>query len=66
MKAAASLSCVMVLSLATMDFADAHAQTAPKTQTGAMAEHDHTPAAPSTSLMLGWLLCMALLFFAVS
>ena len=37
---------------ATVSPVGAHAQTAPKTETGAMAEHDHGPAAPSTSLTL--------------
>jgi hypothetical protein len=49
MKTAASLSCVMVLSLATMSAVGAHAQ---KTEMGAMAEHDHAPASPSTSLTM--------------
>jgi len=51
MKTAASLSCVMALSLATMSSVGASAQTAPKTEMGAMG-HDHAPAALSTSLML--------------
>ena len=42
----------MALSLAAMSSAGARAQTAPKTQMGTMAEHDHAPAAPSTSLTL--------------
>jgi hypothetical protein len=41
---------MMVLSLAAMS--SVHAQPAPKTQMGTMAEHDHAPAAPSTSLTL--------------
>jgi hypothetical protein len=52
MKTAACLSCVMVLSLATMGSVGVHAQTAPKTQIGAMAEHGHPPVTPSTSLTL--------------
>jgi hypothetical protein len=50
MKTAASLSCVMALCLATMGSVSANAQTAPKTEMGKMTEHDHAPAAPSTSL----------------
>ena len=42
----------MALCFATMSSVGARAQTAPKTEMGAMAEHDHAPAAPSTSLML--------------
>jgi hypothetical protein len=48
MKTAASLLGVMVVSLA-MGSAGAHAQ---KTEMGAMEQHDHAPAAPSTSLTL--------------
>ena len=52
MKTAASLLCVLALCLATVSPVGAHAQTAPKTEMGAMGEHDHAPAAPSTSLTL--------------
>jgi hypothetical protein len=52
MKTAASLSCLIVLCLATMGSAGAHAQTAPKAEMGAMTGHDHVPTAPSTSLTL--------------
>jgi hypothetical protein len=52
MKTAASLLCLMAAFLATMSSAGAWAQTAPKAEMGAMAEHDHPPAAPSTSLTL--------------
>ena len=47
--AAASLFRVVALCLATVGSLRAHAQTAPK---AAMAEHDHAPAPPSTSLTL--------------
>jgi hypothetical protein len=40
---------MMMLSLATMSAVGGHAQ---KTEMGAMAEHNHAPAAPSTSLTL--------------
>lgn len=40
----------MALSLAVLG--SAGAQTAPNTQMGAMAEHDHAPTTPSTSLTL--------------
>jgi hypothetical protein len=52
MKTAASLSWLMALCFATMSSVGARAQTAPKTEMGAMAEHDHAPAAPSTNLTL--------------
>jgi hypothetical protein len=52
MKTAASLLRVVALGLATVGSVCAHAQTAPKTEKGTVAEHDHAPAAPSTSLML--------------
>jgi hypothetical protein len=52
MKTAASLWWVMVLSLLGMTAVSSPAQTAPKTEMGAMAEHDHAPASPSTSLTL--------------
>ena len=42
----------MAICLATMGLVVAHAQTTPKAEMGAMAEHDHPPAAPSTSLTL--------------
>ena len=42
----------MALSLAGMNAMSAHAQTAPKTEMGAMAQHDHATAPPSTSLTL--------------
>jgi hypothetical protein len=50
--AANSLSCVIALCLAAIGSVHAHAQTPPKAQTGAMAEHDHGPAPASTSLTL--------------
>jgi len=52
MRTAASLSCAMALCLATMGSVRAHAQTAPKTEMGAMAQHDRATAPPSTSLTL--------------
>jgi hypothetical protein len=52
MKTAASLSCVMALSLLGITAVSSQAQTAPKAEMGAMAEHDHAPASPSTSLTL--------------
>jgi len=52
MKTAASLPCLIALGLATMGSAGAHAQTAPKAETGVMTGHDHVPAVPSTSLTL--------------
>jgi hypothetical protein len=52
MKTAASLSCLIAVCLAAMGSFGTHAQTAPKAGMGAMAEHDHAPAAPSTSLAL--------------
>ena len=42
----------MALGLATMCPLDAGAQATPKAEMGAMTEHDHPPAAPSTSLTL--------------
>jgi hypothetical protein len=50
MKTAASLSCMMAVCLATMSAMVARAQTTPKAEMGAMAEHDHPPAVPSTRL----------------
>jgi hypothetical protein len=50
--AAASLSCVIALCLAGLSPVCVHAQAAPKTEMGAMAEHDHAPAPPSTTLVL--------------
>jgi hypothetical protein len=50
MKTAASLWWVMVLSLLGMTAVSSPVQTAPKTEMGAIAEHDHAPASPSTSL----------------
>jgi hypothetical protein len=50
--AASSLSFVIALCLAGMNAMSAHAQTAPKAAMGTMAEHDHVPAPPSTSLTL--------------
>jgi hypothetical protein len=52
MKTAASISCVIALSLLGMNTVWSHAQTAPKAEMGAMAEHDHAAAPPSTSLTL--------------
>jgi hypothetical protein len=52
MKTAASLSFVIALSVLGMNTVRSHAQTAPKTEMGAMTEHDHAPAPPSTSLTL--------------
>jgi hypothetical protein len=48
--AATSLLCVIALCLAGLNPVRAHAQTAPKA--GAMEEHDHVAAPPSTSLTL--------------
>ncbi len=48
--AATSLSCVIALCFAGLNPVRAHAQTTPKA--GAMEEHAHTPAPPSTNLML--------------
>jgi hypothetical protein len=52
MKTAASLSCAIALSLLGMAAVSSQAQTTPKAEIGAMAEHDHAPASPSTSLTL--------------
>ena len=43
---------MMALCLATMSPVAVHGQTTPKAEMGAMAEHDHAPAATSTSLTL--------------
>jgi hypothetical protein len=47
---AASLLCVIALCFAGISCV--RGQTAPKTEMGAMMEHDHAPAPPSTSLTL--------------
>jgi hypothetical protein len=47
-----SLSWVIVLCFAGMGSARLDAQTAPKAERGAMTDHDHAPASPSTSLTL--------------
>jgi hypothetical protein len=48
----ASLSCVTGLCLLAMSPVRAHGQAAPKTEMGAMTEHEHAPASPSKSLTL--------------
>jgi hypothetical protein len=50
--AAASLSCAIALCFMGMKPVSVFAQTAPRAQTGAMDQHDHAHAAPSTSLTL--------------
>jgi hypothetical protein len=47
-----SLACLVSLGLVLTSAPCSQAQTAPTTQMGSMSEHAHTPATPSTSLIL--------------